>query len=298
MDETTKEMFIDICNELGVKCTILSKDWVFMLEKDNVTRFFIGSKSALNDHALGNVIDDKYALYTVLKEKNIPVCEYNIVYGEDNKSSYAEGCNSLEYVKNYFYNNNHDIVLKPNYGTCGRDVYRLNDICELEDVYYKLTNKYYSLSMSPFYHTKNEYRFIFLDGEIRISYKKNNPVVYGDGKHTIRELLINFNKEYFSNILDDSIYDRVLNIDEKYEYNWKHNLALGSISSEITDKDLYDKLSSLAIRAAKEIGLRFGSIDIIVTEDDEYFILEMNSGVMLYNKTRPLYKEVILKLFD
>ena len=39
MDESTKKMFIDICNELDIKCIILSKDWVFMLEKNNITRF-------------------------------------------------------------------------------------------------------------------------------------------------------------------------------------------------------------------------------------------------------------------
>ena len=298
MDNASRKMFIDICGELGIKCTLLSKDWVFMLEKDGITRFFVGSKSPLNNYTVGEIIDDKYALYCILKEKGLPVVEYNIVYCENNHNDFAIDCNSIEYVKDYFYNNNQDIVLKPCRGTCGRDVYRIKDIQKLEQTYNMLTSKYYSISMSPFYHIKNEYRFIVLDNEIRISYKKDNPVVYGDGKHTIRELLFRFNRDYFFDILDDSFYDRILDVDEKYEYNWKHNLALGSISSEIKDKNLYDKLASIAISAAKEIGLRFGSIDIVVTEDDEYLIMEINSGVMLYNKTRPLYKEVILKMFN
>ena len=307
MENTVKIMFKEICNELGIKCTLLSKDWIFMLEKDGVTRFLAGYKSALNDHALGSVVDDKYALYDVLKEKNIPVAEYNIVYGERVKEDYAKGCNSFDYVKKYFYDHNQEIVLKPNDGTCGRDVYRVRDINKLEELYNKLTRKYFSINMGPFYHIKNEYRFIVLDGKVRIAYKKNKPVVYGDGVSTIRDLLVKFNNKFFTSKLNDPIYDRVLNSGEEYEYNWKFNLSQGAVASEITDRDLYNKLENIALNASSEIGLRFGSVDIIVTDDDKALILEMNSGVMLdnyveqfsdgYDKAKELYKDVIIEMF-
>ena len=298
MDNASRKMFIDICNELGIKCTLLSKDWVFMLEKDGITRFFVGTKSPLNDYSLGRILDDKYALYCVLKEMGIPVVEYNIVYREDNHDSYVGNCNSFEYVKEYFYNHNQDIVLKPNRGTCGIDVYRVRDINYLDEIYHSLTSKYYSISMSPFYHIKNEYRFIVLDGEVRSSYMKHKPIVYGDGIHSIRELLMEFNSDYFNDLLNDSIYDRILDINEEYEYNWKFNLALGSISTKIDDSELYNKLESIALDVSNKIGLRFGSVDIIETEDSEYLIIEMNSGVMIYEKSIPIYKEVLLKMFS
>ena len=291
-------MFMDICKELGICCTVLSKDWVFMLEKNGITKFFTGFKSALNDHALGKILDDKYALYEVLKAKGLPVCEYEIVYGEKVKEDYAIGCNSVFYVLDYFYQHNQDIVLKPNNGACGVDVYRIRDTKKLKDIYSLLTSRYYSINMSPYYHVKNEYRFIVLDGEIRGSFKKNRPIVYGDGKHTIRELLIEFNKDYFEDILRDSIYNKVLKVGEEFEYNWKFNLMQGSIASEIYDFDLKQRLESIALQSASEIGLRFGSVDIIVTDDSKELIIEMNSGVMLYEKIKPLYKEVLMKMFD
>ncbi len=307
MENTVKRLFKDISNELGIKCTMLSKDWIFMLERNGVTRFFAGYKSALNDHAVGMVIDDKYALYDVLKEKNLPVSEYNIVYGERVTEDYAKGCNNFLYVKDYFYKNNSDVVLKPNDGTCGRDVYRVRDVNQLEELYNRLTNKYFSINMGPFYHIKNEYRFIVLDGKVRIAYKKNKPVIYGDGISTIRDLLIRFNSKYFSNKLNDPIYDRVLNNGEEYEYNWKFNLSQGALASEITNKDLYNELESIALNAAKNVGLRFGSVDIIVTDDGKALILEMNSGVMLenyieqfsegYKVAKELYKDVIKEMF-
>ena len=261
-------MFKEISEELGINCTLISKDWIFMLEKDGVIKFFAGYKSALNDHAVGTVIDDKYALYDVLKNKNKPVSEYNIVYGERVQEDYAIGCNNFEYVRNYFYNHNLDIVLKPNSGTCGRDVYRVRDVNELEELYNKLTKRYFSI---------------------------------------IRQLLIKFNSGYFVKRLNDAMYDRVLNNGEQFEYSWKFNLSQGAIASEIVDKELYSRLEGIALDASKTIGLKFGSVDIIYTEEGEALILEMNSGVMLenyieqfsdgYNNAKALYKDVICEMF-
>ena len=103
------------------------------------------------------------------------------------------------------------------------------------------------------------------------------------------------------------MYDRVLNNNEEFEYNWKFNLSQGAVASEITDRDLYNKLEKIAIDSAKNVGLKFGSVDIIVTEDNQALILEMNSGVMLenyieqfsdgYSKAKELYKEVIIEMF-
>ena len=307
MENIIKTMFKDICNELDIKCTLLSKDWIFMLEKDGVTHFFAGYKSGLNDHALGMVLDDKYALYDVLKDKSLPVAEYNIVYGEKVLEDYAIGCNNLEYVISLFNKYNKDVVIKPNDGTCGRDVYRVRDINTLKKLYDKLTNKYYSINIGPFYNIKNEYRFIVFDGKVRIAYKKNKPVVYGDGFSTIRDLLIRFNSKYFSDKLNDSKYDKVLDIGEEFEYNWKFNLSQGAIASEISEEELFNKLSKIALEASSSIGLRFGSVDIIYTEDEQALILEMNSGVMLdnyieqfsegYDKAKALYKDVIAEMF-
>jgi len=70
----------EICNELNIKYTYLSKNWIIRLEKDNIIKYLSGNKFDLNGHALGNLIDDKYAFYDTLKNLNIPVCEHKIFY--------------------------------------------------------------------------------------------------------------------------------------------------------------------------------------------------------------------------
>lgn len=308
MKNLFKEIIEEICKEEKIKYKYLSKNWVLMLEKDEKTRFISGYKFDLNPHGIGTIVDDKYAFYEVLKNKNIPIIEHKIVYDKTNDFHYAIGCNTYEYVKNFFIQNDNHIVIKPNEGTCGNNVFNVTNIDEIDPILDKLFSTNYSISICPFYKIKNEYRVIILDGEKKLLYKKFLPIVTGNGKETIRELLLKFNYNYFFNKLNDSKYDRILANKEKFEYNWKFNLSQGSIARKLEDNILAKDLTKLAKQVCNETNLRFGSIDIIETNNNELLILEANSGVMLENyiKQNPndffiaklIYKEAIKKLFD
>ena len=278
-----------------------------MLEKDRKTRFISGYKFDLNSHGIGLIADDKYALYEVLKSKNIPVIEHKIVYNKMNNLDYAIGCNTYEYVKDYFLKNNNNIVIKPNDGTCGKNVFNVTDVNEIDIVLDKIFLKNYSISMCPFYKIKHEYRAIMLDGENMLLYAKYLPIVTGDGNKTIRQLLLDFNYDYFIDKLEDSKYDKVLPQNKTFEYNWKFNLSQGSIAKKLNDKLLQDRLIKIAKQVCKEINLKFGSIDIIETTNNELLVLEVNSGVMLENYIRlnpneyiyakDIYRNAIKNLF-
>lgn len=277
MKNNFKEIIKEICTEDNIKYKFLSKDWVIMLEKDGKTRFISGYKFDLNSHGIGLIADDKYALYEVLKSKNIPVIEHKIVYNKMNNLDYAIGCNTYEYVKEYFEKNNNNIVIKPNDGTCGKNVFNVTDVNEIDIVLDKIFLKNYSISMCPFYKIKHEYRAIMLDGENKLLYTKYLPIVTGDGNKTIRQLLLDFNYDYFIDKLEDSKYDKVLPKNKTFEYNWKFNLSQGSIAKKLNDKLLQDRLIKIAKQVCKEINLKFGSIDIIETTNNELLVLEVNS---------------------
>ena len=55
MKEFHKIVF-DVCNKHNIKCSLLSDDWILMLEKDDKTRFFVGFKSDLNKSAVSNLL--------------------------------------------------------------------------------------------------------------------------------------------------------------------------------------------------------------------------------------------------
>lgn len=308
MKKKFKEIIQEICNEENIKYTFLSKDWVIMLEKDGKTRFISGYKFDLNSQAIGLIADDKYALYDVLKSKGIPVIEHKIVYKKTNKLDYAVGCNSYEYVKDYFLKNNNHIVIKPNEGSCGHNVFNVTEVNEIDIILDKLFTNNYSISICPFYNIKHEYRAIMLDGEKKLIYTKYLPIVTGDGCKTIRQLLLDFNHDYFIDKLEDSRYDKVLAKNEEFKYNWKFNLSQGSIAKRLNDELLENKLIQIAKQVCNEINLKFGCIDIIQTDNNDLYVLEVNSGVMIENYIRlnpdeyvtakNIYKGAIERLFN
>lgn len=293
----------DICKELNIKYDLISRDWIFKLESNNKTRFISGYKFDLNKHALGEVIDDKFALYEVLKDIT-PIIEHNILYHKDNNSIHAIGYNDYSKVKDYFLEHDSNIVIKANNGTCGHGVYHITDINDIEPVLEQLFIKEYSVSYCPYYEIKNEYRVILLNNNIKLIYKKIRPVVIGNGKDTIKDLLIEFNPYYFNKKEFDTEYDRVLNKDEVFTYNWKFNLSSGAIAKEVNDSKIEQELYKIVNNITEKIDIGFASIDIIET-DNGFYVMELNSGVMMKNIcnyidkniVKDIYKEAVIELF-
>ena len=294
----------EICNELNIKYKILSKGWVIQLKKDNEIRYLTGNKFDLNGHAVGNIMDDKYAFYECLKELNIPICEHTIFYNQNNNNEFAIGCHTKEELIDCFKKYNSNVVIKPNKGSMGIGVFHItneSDLLKMTDMLFK---KNYSISICPFYHIKNEYRVIVLDDEIKLIFKKINPIVIGDGVSTLKELLVKFNKNYFKNI---NVPDLVLKKDEKYVYDFHFNLSKGSIASLEVEETLKERIIKLAKEVTNKVDIRFASVDIIETIDKKLLVMEANSGVTInkvigfipngYELAKNIYKEAVLKMF-
>lgn len=303
---TFQTIIKEICDEENINFNILSKDWIITLEKNNKVKYIAGYKFDLNNHGLGMVLDDKYAMYDVLKYNNLPIINHYIAYRDNNLNDYAIGCNSYGYVLDLFYKFNKSIVLKPNNGACGVGVYHIEDEDKLLEVYTKLLEKNFSISVCPFYDIETEFRTIILKDKVKLLYGKIRPIIVGDGKSTIYELLSSFNYEYFKDY-NESNKNEILKKDEVYEYDWKFNLSRGSKMFKNINQEVYDKISSLALKTAKSVGLGFGSVDIIKTKDDKFYIMEINSGVMMdnfikqdnngYEVAKDIYKCAVEEMF-
>lgn len=296
----------EICKENNIECDVLSSGWILSLSKNGVRCFISGYKFDNNRYALGQIFDDKFGTYELLKSCNIPICEHNILYSISNHNSYAVGCNSFSYVEDLFNKYNKDIVIKINSGTCGINVNRFSNLEVLRDFFENLNSKS-SFSICPFYNIVNEFRIIVLDGVVQTIYKKELPIVYGDGSSSIKKLLEEFNYEYFKNI-DDKRLDRVLALGEEYVYSWKFNLSNGSRPNFSIDEVDNDNILEIVYRILDQFDLGFCSIDIIKTIEGKYLVMEINSGVMMknlikwndfgYNIAREIYEKAILSLFS
>lgn len=263
-----------ICQEKSIQYEELSDDWIIKLTKENKNKFIVGYKFDLNNQATSEICNDKFALYAVLKSEEIPVIEYNILFK-----------NEEDKLEKYFYEYNQNVVLKPNNGTCGNNVLHICEYDKLKSEYNKLISKCYSVDICPFYEIESEYRVIYLPTKQHI-YIKVKPIITGDGVHSVKELLIEFNSEYFGderNLKNENISaDYIPKFGEKIEYEWRFNLSRGAKIADVDDEEK-NILMNMINNIIKVIDLKFVSIDIVKLTNNQYMVMEINSGVMMEN---------------
>lgn len=293
----------EICEEEKIEYNIISNNWIMVLTKNNVTKCLWGYRFPLNDHAIGLIMDDKYAFYDYCILKKIPVIEHKILW---NPNSFL-GINTLETIHEYFKKYNEEVVIKPNNGTEGDGVYHITSKEDLDKYSRELFQNNFSISICPFYNIENEYRVVVLDGVVKLIFEKVKPVVIGNGKSSISDLLKELNPYYFNKIKFDNSYNRVLKENEIFQYDWRFNLSKGAIARIINDKELIKKLSDYAIDASHKLNLKFVSIDI-VNINNKLKLMEVNSGVCInkacnfidkdYKITKEIYRDAIKKMFQ
>ncbi len=282
-----------ICNELNIKLTIFKDGWLKILEKDNKIHYISGYRFDNNNYAIGEIMNDKGLFHDLLVYKNIPVVKQKIIFNNYNKKE----------IIDYFNNHNKEIIVKGNTSNAGKDVYKINDLNNLFVVINKLFQKEYSISLSPFYNIKNEYRVVILNNKVRLVFGKIKPFIVGDGIKTIKDLLSK-NNDYY--IIDN--LDYVPKLNEKIELDFRFNLSKGGKVFTNIPNDLKDKISILALNTAKTLNISFASIDVILTDLNELLILEANTGVTLNNFSKQcndfknivydIYKDAIKLMFD
>lgn len=286
----------NICEELNIKLTLLSSNWVLLLEKENKINYICGYKFPLNNHAIGNILDDKDLFYQIMINKNINIIEHHVIFKNYDK----------EEVINYFNKNNKTIVVKANTGSCGVDVYKINNQEKLFNTIDSLLLKEYSISLCPFYKIENEYRVVILNNKIRLIYGKILPHIIGNNKNTIYELVEKLNNKEIE-IDKDINLNYIPKLNERINLNFKFNLSRGSTIFTNIDNELKNKLIEMAKQVIKITNINFASIDIIKTEN-ELLIMEANSGIMLthfmstnkenYNIGKNIYKDAIKLMME
>lgn len=284
--DTFNEIIKKIGEELGIKVTHLSDNWLTILEKDGEIHYLQGYKFPLNDHAIGNILDDKGLFYDLCKMKNIPIIEHNVIFSDYKK----------EDVLNYFNNHGKKIVVKGNIGTCGLEVFKIENQNDLFKCIDTLFLKEFSISLCPYYDIVNEYRVIVLNNEARVIYGKEKPHVIGDGIHNVLYLAKKYNDYYLNNPIDN--YDYIPLNGEEIELNFQFNLSRGAVMFTNIDDELKKIIIDLALMITKKLNITFASIDVIKTVDNKLLVMEANSGVMMDNYIRFMGEEGYLKAYN
>jgi len=145
--------------------------------------------------------------------------------------------------------------------------------------------------LEPYVAGLRDYRLLVLDGELLVAYERRPFAVEGDGRSTIRELVdaavrraeaqrtgrpvvAEINRVRLGRAWSDVPYEgeslRLLDV---------ANLSRGGSAVEMVPSS---QLEQLAIRAARDMNLRFCGVDVLTDHRDALWILELNASPTIH----------------
>jgi glutathione synthase/RimK-type ligase-like ATP-grasp enzyme len=283
------------CAEHGIAVETRSQGWLMVMRKGPRRHLAYGYDLGLNSAVTHRIANDKAATAELLEMNGI-ACVPHAFFPSPALNEYVPAAGTWEAMFGHLAQNPDGIVVKPNEGTSGNLVFKVRNRPALERAVSEIFSLNLNLAISPYLEIKNEVRVILVDDLPLIVYSKSRPSVTGDGVHSILELaLATMPAERLSAILprmagdlDSATLDTVLPPGQHHALNWRHNLDAGAEPVLLQQEEARERCVELAIKAAKSIDLRFGSIDVVEV-DDTWRILEINSGVVMeaLGKTHP-----------
>ncbi|MBR0692011.1 RimK-like protein [Bradyrhizobium lablabi] len=271
------------CLARSIAVDIRSGGWLVVMTRDAERRLAIGYDVGLNSAVAHQVANDKAACADVLGLAGIPVVPHALFLGAK-LSAHIPESGSIDAMLRLLARHPRGLVVKPNEGTSGEFVIRVTTKPQLEAAVARILTAHPSLAISPYVEIEDEVRVVLLDQRALIVYGKVRPSVVGNGAHSLRELArAAASAEWLQTMSDDfsaAELDAILPAGERRILNWRHNLDSGAEPALLTDGAMRDACVALAIRAARAIGIRFASIDVVRAEE-RWQILEINSGVKM-----------------
>jgi glutathione synthase/RimK-type ligase-like ATP-grasp enzyme len=283
------------CADNAITVQTRSQGWLMVLQKGPRRHLAYGYDVGLNGAVAHRIADDKAATAEVLELDGI-ACVPHALFLSPALSEYVPATGSWQAMLALLEQNPDGIVVKPNQGTSGNLVFKVHSKLALELAVNAIFSLQLNLAVSPYLEIKNEVRVILVDDLPVIVYSKHRPGVVGDGEHSILELaLATIPAERLSTTfprlagdLDSATLQTVLPPGQHHLLNWRHNLDWGAEPVLLQQGAVWERCVELAITAAKSIGMRFGSIDVVEV-NGSWRVLEINSGVVMeaLGKTHP-----------
>ncbi len=285
--EDDRYRFETLCDNYLVLITDISNNKTFNI---------IGYTFPLNNATSSEICRDKVACSDLLMKHNIP-CVPGKLFAISETHNLMEYCLSLGFP----------IVIKNNKGTCGKNVFLISNIDELNKFISVKDNLYFAqICVNKFVDIVDEYRVVILNGASLLCYSKIRPYVIGDGESTVGELVLKKNIEIIDTIIP---LNKIPQNNEKVFLNWKHNLCCGAQPNIINDVD--PKLLDIACRTVEALNMNFCSVDVVKDKNNDLRVLEVNSGVMLeyvshyhndvfdgYKTAKNIYKQALTSMFN
>jgi glutathione synthase/RimK-type ligase-like ATP-grasp enzyme len=269
------------CAKRGIALDIRADGWLLVLDHPARRHLIFGYDLGLNSAVAHRIASDKAATAEVLMLAGLPAVPHRFFMapklGGRQEPHWPAMLELLETCPD-------GLVVKPNEGTSGRLVMLVSSRTELEHAVSTIFASNTNVAISPFLEIDEEARVVLLDDDPLAVYRKDRPVARGDGEHRLRELVTaTLPPPRHADVLrrfDASALDAIVPAGEIHLLDWRHNLDLGATAVLLDDGAARDACVRLAAAAARAIGIRFASIDV-VRADGQWRVLEINSGVVM-----------------
>jgi cyanophycin synthetase len=177
------ELWRDAASIVGAEMRYAHGDYI-VFERDGVRTRVWFHINELDDALTLQFALDKRAVHQLLKERGIPVPEH-VAFRPDGRHAATD-----------FLRANESCVVKPSVGTAGGE----GVTCGVQSIDDFERAVLHAARFSPDLlleqqATGEEYRLLFLDGELLDALKRRNPHVLADGTHSIAELIAIENRE-------------------------------------------------------------------------------------------------------
>lgn len=287
----SQRIFVDAirayCSRNGIAVEIRSQGWLIVMQRGPKQHFAFGYDVGLNSAMAHRIANDKAATAEVLEISGVP-CVPHALFSNPKLNEYIPPQGSWEAMLGLLKKHPEGIVVKPNEGTTGKSVFMVSARPRLELAVNSIFASSLSIAISPYVNIEDEVRVVLVDHLPLVVYSKNRPSIVGDGNHSLLELAIAATPaEQRSTVLpgmvgdlDKADLDAIPPLGQRRVLNWRHNLDSGARPILLEQGETWEACVQIAVEAAKAIGIRFGSIDVVQV-NGSWQILEVNSGVMM-----------------
>lgn len=309
----------DAARAMGVEVELLCDGWVLRLSEPKPggrVRYVHGYAFDLNPAATHMVCCDKAATSAALRAAGVP-CVHHELFLHGMMARFSDRAGDWDALRVFADGCGLDCVVKDNTGTGGRSVVRAKGWDAIRVAVEKVLERSSAAAVCRYVPLAEEVRVIVLDGVARVLFEKHRPVVVGDGVRSVRALaMVQLGAKRVAAIESEGVlsaaeWERVPEDAEHLMLNWRHNLGQGSMA-RIVDPSRWRGCEREALRAAAALGLRFGSVDVVIPDDEPGkrlpMVLEVNSGVMMEGLAKGsaegmelavgVYGEAVRKMFD
>ncbi len=256
------------CKMLKLEFKTLDDDGnLIQILKDGKYHYFHSNHTPLNNQMISRLSVDKEFQYRILKDviKMPKTFGYLDPFVAEEYSVYRKYFNFEEIAEDIEKNLDYTFVLKRNRGSHGNNVFFVENkddsIEKLKEIFNKASQNYDYLAIAQEkVNSKREFRIVVFNREIKFFYEKSTK------------------KARFSDNLSP--------------LHWE-----GSKAILIQDSDLKNKLENFIEPIYENFDLGYGGLDIIIDEDNQFWLIEINSSPSFWYFVRDNGEEEVVSLY-